>query len=186
MDKKAQWSLVAAAWVLAIGVIAMGILALQRFGSAPAANPAPLPSPQASGNGKQYCPVDHVEVVVGPDTPKVRYNGNTYYFCDTKDSQGRSHKELFLMDPQLYLSGVSSYAPNAAPESTSAAPVSLSKAAGLPLPESPSSQSVTVVTVPNSFGKVFGAVQEGLDPGMRALSLSAAPASSVTAQPAAH
>jgi YHS domain-containing protein len=121
MDKKAQWSLVAAAWVLAIGVLALGLYALHRFSPDDSKTAAP-PVPQPGIATKVFCPVDHVEVVVGPTTPKVNYNGNTYYFCDTKDSQGRSHKELFLMDPQLYLTGQSSYAPVQTPAAATPAP----------------------------------------------------------------
>jgi YHS domain-containing protein len=109
MDNKAQWSLVAAAWVLAIGVIAIGLYAIRHMGG-PSAPPSAAQPAQAAAGGKTLCPVDHVEVQVGPDTPRVNYQGTTYYFCATKDSMGRTHKELFLMDPQLYLSGVSSYA----------------------------------------------------------------------------
>jgi len=132
MDNKAQWSLVAAAWVLAIGVIGLGLYAIRHF-SREAALPGAV---QSFGTpAKPLCPVDHVELALGPETPKVSFNGTIYYFCDNKDPLGRSHKTLFLMDPLLYLTGVSGYAsPEPAPGPEAAA---LSGTAGGPAPSTP-------------------------------------------------
>jgi YHS domain-containing protein len=124
MDKKAQWSLVAAAWVLALGVIALGTYALRRF-SAPSEAAVPQ-APYLGTAMRPLCPVDHDEIALQQDTPRATYNGVTYYFCGHTDSQGKSHKTLFLMDPSLYLTGVSGHllsAQAAAPAPAQARPV---------------------------------------------------------------
>lgn len=108
MDNKAQWSLVAAAWVLAIGVIGLGVYAIRHFSALATTPPGQIR--EFGTAAKPLCPVDRDEIVLTPDTPKVSFNGTVYYFCDHKDPQGRSHKTLFLMDPLLYLTGTSSYA----------------------------------------------------------------------------
>ena len=112
MDNKAQWSLVAAAWVLAIGVIAIGVYAVRHFSAPPPG--APIETRVFGTAAKPICPVDGTEIVLGPDTPKVNFMGNTYYFCPKLDVLGRTHKALFLMDPLLYLTGKSGHAVAAA------------------------------------------------------------------------
>ena len=72
------------------------------------------------------------EVVVAADTPHVIYQGRNYYFSGAQDEHGQDDKTLFLMDPELYLNGVSalkSPVPDAAPSS---APQPLSGAAKAP------------------------------------------------------
>jgi YHS domain-containing protein len=123
MDKQAQWALVAAAWVLAIGIICMGLYAIYHFSNAA---PVVETAVRVFGTAQNpICPVDGDPVVLGPDTPSVNYNGNTYYFCGHKDTLGRDHKMLFLMDPMHYLTGSAPLqdpgTPGLTPETSSAA-----------------------------------------------------------------
>jgi YHS domain-containing protein len=138
VDNKAQWSLVAAAWVLAIGVIAIGVYAVRHF-SAPAPG-APLEARAFGTPANPLCPVDGTEIVLGPDTPKVNFMGNTYYFCPKLDVLGRTHKALFLMDPLLYLTGKSGH-PVAEPAPAAAVPV--------PAPHSSPTATATPVFAPH-------------------------------------
>jgi YHS domain-containing protein len=174
MDKKAQWSLVAAAWVLAIGIIAMGVAALMRFGTASAApSPAAAASPAA---GRAICPVDHVEVVIGPDTPKANYEGTTYYFCSSKDALGHTHKELFLMDPKLYLSGVSSYAVAVSP--AAALPAAPAAAASAPAPPAAAvAGAATPPPSPSASSPSAAPTTQGIPPYAPPSSLDAPPTS---------
>jgi len=115
VDKKAQWSLVAAAWFAALSVSLFSYLNWQR-GAAPApaggVAPAPASGPQSlvpQANGTVRCPVTGELLLVKPDTPTVNYRGQTYYFSTTKDANGLDARTRFLMDPDHFLS------PNAQP-----------------------------------------------------------------------
>jgi YHS domain-containing protein len=131
MDKKVQWSLAGAVWVLALGALALGWLFLQKV---PALSPGRgADSAQAGQTGltgsRLLDPVTKTEVLIAADTPHVNYQGRDYYFSTARDERGRDHKTLFLMDPELYLNGVSSYKGMAA---TPAAPEPLSRATKAP------------------------------------------------------
>jgi YHS domain-containing protein len=146
MEKKAQWSLVAAAWVLAVGVIGMGAYALWRFSTPAAAPPAEAGGLRSFGTAdKPLDPIDGQAVEITPDTPKVNYNGNFYYFDDRKDVLGRSHKMLFLMDPLHYLTGA---APLVAPGLPTPGATLAPGAQALPPPQ-PSPLSGSAAPVPS-------------------------------------
>ena len=71
--------------------------------SAPGQAAAPAsPGPKAPGEAKigdtSTCPVSHEEFVVSDASPKVEYQGKTYYFC----CSGCAKK--FGADPQKFLS----------------------------------------------------------------------------------
>jgi YHS domain-containing protein len=116
MDKKAQWSLVAAAWIGVLGLLGLGWLALEKV---PSFRVAEAQGPAQPGS-KFLDPVTKSEVLIATDTPHVIYMGRDYYFSTAKDERGRDHKTLFLMDPELYLSGVSSYKNTPQPSSPTA------------------------------------------------------------------
>ncbi|HTB35013.1 MAG TPA: hypothetical protein VK842_09125 [bacterium] len=104
MDRKAQWSLVGAAWFAALSVSLFSYLNWRRGGTggAPAALTAQSLVPQS--NGSVRCPVTGELIQVGPDTPTVNYRGQTYYFSTSKDANGLDARTRFLMDPDHYLS----------------------------------------------------------------------------------
>ena len=152
MDNKAQWSLVAAAWVLAIGVISLGIFAIRHFSQQrEAALPGQL---QSFGTAaRPLCPVDRIEVISSPETPHATFNGNIYYFCENKDLMGRSHKALFLMDPLLYLTGVSGHSsPVPTPAATAPEPQAPAPANGKTVTPTPS-PTARVRTETGVFGR---------------------------------
>jgi YHS domain-containing protein len=105
MEKQAQWALVAAAWVMAIGVLGLGAYAIIHFGNAGPASGAALSLKNTGTAQNPIDPVDGQAVTLSPDTPHASYNGNDYYFDDQKDLYGRDHKTIFLMDPLHYLTG---------------------------------------------------------------------------------
>lgn len=107
MDKKVQWSLAGAAWILVLGLLGLGWVAIHRFGADPGASPAPGDLPPPSGSeARPLCPVDKVEA--DPGSPlKLNYKGRLYHFCANRDAEGRDHRVVFLSDPGLYLYGKS-------------------------------------------------------------------------------
>lgn len=125
MDKKAQWSLVGAVWVLALGMLALGWLFLQKTVAARGGDSPKVGQTMETG-ARLLDPVTKVEVIIAADTPHVNYQGRDYYFSTARDERGRDHKTLFLMDPELYLSGKSSYkvTPASRSDSASAEPAS--------------------------------------------------------------
>jgi YHS domain-containing protein len=144
MEKAAQWSLVAAAWVLVAAVTGLGIYAIRHF------SPRPQEERLFGTAEHPLCPVDHVEVQALSGTPKVAYQGKIYYFCGNKDPLGREHKTLFLMDPQLYLSGVSAIPSPAPSPSPLPSPSSTAPAAAA----SPQAASPTAVPTYNPIVKM--------------------------------
>ncbi|HTB34112.1 MAG TPA: hypothetical protein VK842_04570 [bacterium] len=104
MDKKAQWSLVGAAWFAALSVAGFGYLIWQRGGSPALPGPLTAQSLVPQANGTVRCPVTGELLQVGPDTPTVNYRGQTYYFSTAKDGNGLDARIRFLMDPDRYLS----------------------------------------------------------------------------------
>jgi YHS domain-containing protein len=99
MDKKVQFSLVAAAWFAAFSVAVFGYLAWQR--GLPGADGAD--GAAAVAGATAVCPVTGRTVAVGPDTPKVVYLGRTYYFSGDKDADGHDARTRFLMDPESFV-----------------------------------------------------------------------------------
>ena len=130
MDKKAQWSLVGAVWVLALGLLGLGWLFLQKTVAVHGTEALkPLSAQQAEAGTRLLDPVTKMEVIIASDTPHVNYQGRDYYFSTARDERGRDHKTLFLMDPELYLNGVSSYKNSGAVPSAPETPSALSQAA---------------------------------------------------------
>src|SRR5262245_2649226 len=118
MEKSVQWSLSAAIWVLVLGALFLGWKAIHR------ACPSGDFTDEPAGSGRYICPVDRIAGTLAPDTPTVNYQGKDFHFCQRRDERGRDHKTLFLMDPELYLTGVSSFqgANLSAPKAPEAAP----------------------------------------------------------------
>ncbi len=106
MDKKVQWSMAGAVWVLVLGMLALGYFALSH-GSGKGGAQAEYSLEPAPG--RHLCPIDRFEVTMAADTPRLTYMETTYYFCSRRDEKGRDHKTLFLMDPDYYLKGQSAY-----------------------------------------------------------------------------
>jgi YHS domain-containing protein len=157
MDKNAQWSLVTAAWVLALGVLGLGAYAIYHFGSGQASG-GPQALPSFGTADKPLCPVDHAEIALGPNTPKVNYQGRTYYFCDKRDEQGRTHKMLFLMDPELYLRGVSAFSASPSPQAAlQAAQAPAPTATATTAPPTPLVPLATATPIPLSLEQGAGA-----------------------------
>ena len=104
MDKKAQWSLVAAVWFIALSVAVFGYLIWRRVAPAGAAAPLTAQSLLPQANGSVRCPVTGEDLQVGADTPTVNYRGQTYYFSKAKDANGLDARTRFLMDPEHYVS----------------------------------------------------------------------------------
>ena len=107
MDKKAQWSLVGAAWVAALSVAVFGYLNWRRTAPSAAQAQASAESLVPQANGTVRCPVTGELLQVGPGTPTVDYRGQVYYFSTSKDAQGNDARTRFLMDPDRYLSQAS-------------------------------------------------------------------------------
>lgn len=105
MDKKAEWSLVGAAWFLALSVGGFGYLAWRRLGpAAPAASTAPAADAWGlKADGTARCPVTGEILRVVSSTPQVDYLGHVYYFSLATDSQGLDARTRFLMDPDSFL-----------------------------------------------------------------------------------
>lgn len=103
MDKLAQWSLVAAAWFLALAVAVLGYVVLQRISPPKPSDPLSVYAQAADGTAR--CPVTAERIVVAPDTPKVSYQGRVYYFSHAVDGEGRDARTRFLMNPEAYLHG---------------------------------------------------------------------------------
>lgn len=104
MDKKAQWGLVSAAWFLALSVTGLGYLALKKLD-------APVVAEQGVSEGsvvtEAICPVTKRRLQLQPNTPKLNYKGRDFYFADDVDEKGHTAKQRFLMDPELFLTGIS-------------------------------------------------------------------------------
>jgi YHS domain-containing protein len=104
MDKKIQWAVVGALWVLVLGALGLGYEYIHNHASGGSASQPGAPAAQVGD--KVVDPVSKNEVVVGKDSPHVNYQGQDYYF---ESGTAQDHKLQFLMDPELYLKGVSSY-----------------------------------------------------------------------------
>jgi len=104
VDRKAQWSLVAAAWFIALNVAVFGFLIWRRVGPAAAAAPLTTQSLVPQANGSVRCPVTGESLQIRADTPTVNYRGQTYYFSTAKDANGLDARTRFLMDPEHYVS----------------------------------------------------------------------------------
>jgi hypothetical protein len=104
VDRKAQWSLVAAVWFIALSVAVFGFLIWRRIAPPAAAAPLTAQSLVPQANGSVRCPVTGESIQVGPDTPTVNYRGQTYYFATAKDSDGLDARTRFLMAPDRYVS----------------------------------------------------------------------------------
>ena len=100
MDKKAQWALVGAAWFLALSVAVLGFLGWRHF-SPKAVDPAVVYA--LHGDGKAICPVTGKTLQVSDATPRINYQGVTYYFSSDSDAEGRDARTRFLMDPESFL-----------------------------------------------------------------------------------
>jgi YHS domain-containing protein len=100
MDKKAQWALVGAAWFLAISVAVLGFLGWRHFSPS---SDDPKQVYALKTDGSTLCPVTRKPVQVVEATPKVVYQGMTYYFAADLDLEGRDARTRFLMDPEAFL-----------------------------------------------------------------------------------
>lgn len=96
MDKKASWALAGAVWFMAVGLVVLGWVALDRL--------APVKENKAEiFSLKNICPVSRKKVVLNEETSKVKYKGREYVFSQGRDSRGRTYRTLFIMDPDKYL-----------------------------------------------------------------------------------
>jgi YHS domain-containing protein len=145
MDKKIQWALVAALWVLVLGGLGLAYEFIhQRGAAASSADAAP-----AQVGDKVLDPVSKNEVVVGKDSPHVNYQGRDYYF---EAGTASDHKVQFLMDPDLYLKGVSSYQAQAAALKAASAAAALQPApTALASPAAQPAASASTASTPTAL-----------------------------------
>ena len=104
MDKKLQWALVIAVWVLVTGLLILGGWGLCLYRQSCTVGGLPVHSAVEIPD-RDICPVTKQRIEINENTPRVRYQGRDFYFAEGMDVEGRSFKTLFIMDPEYYLNG---------------------------------------------------------------------------------
>ncbi len=129
MDPKAQWALVAAAWIFALGLL---FLLWRHWGAPLPPAGAAAPFPATAGAGLAVDPVSGATVAMDESlTAYAIYKGRKYWFS-RQSAGGFSDKMLFLMNPERYLGGPQG-APSPGTATAAAQPASSTPSAPAPL-----------------------------------------------------
>jgi YHS domain-containing protein len=102
LDKHAQWALVAAFWILVLGVLGIGWHAFVRQPAVVSGHAYQAGSGEAVLPQTAVCPVTGDTIRVSEATPMVRYQGKAYFFSTVHNAEGVSPRDLFLMNPASF------------------------------------------------------------------------------------